>query len=207
VKTTRDWSDWLLIGEALVIGRQEAIDKAKNNQGRLYNETFHNWIQHAGFADLDKGDRGKLLNIMDDLDNVEAWRATLEQSERLRLNHPSAVWRRLKCKDRPSPWRSSQPSAQDEARENKRTLSKALKQRNAGSKADVLRQANKATRLGSDLLKEWSELFPLEDCGGYRFNLRPLRSAIEEVIAAWRQFQDYLADLERRQSDLGDEAA
>ena len=47
--------------------------------------------------DFDKGDRSRLLDVMDRLPAIESWRNTLTRTERMRLNHPSTVWRKWKA--------------------------------------------------------------------------------------------------------------
>lgn len=93
------WDDWRLIGQALLVGRKEAMRLAKKDRpaGRKYNELVGNWVQMHGFAEIDKSDRAKLLSIVEKLDEVEAWRATLTDSQRATLNHPSSIWRAWLC--------------------------------------------------------------------------------------------------------------
>ncbi len=96
------WHDWKLIGEALAVGRKESMAKAKADRpaGRKYNELFGHWIQIHGFHEIDKADRAKLLRIIENLDDVEAWRKTLTESQRTQINHPSSVWRAWTCPNR-----------------------------------------------------------------------------------------------------------
>ncbi len=108
---SRDWADWVLVGAALRVGRDEAMAKARTNKpsGKNYNTAFHHWLQLNDFADLDGSDRGKLLQIIDHLEAVEAWRATLTEAERLRWNHPSSVWRAYECPNRGNRGRATEP--------------------------------------------------------------------------------------------------
>jgi hypothetical protein len=89
------WEDWKQVGKAHVVGRATARRNTNKTSGRKYNEAFHAWMKKFGF-DLDKGDRARLFNVMDHLVDIETWLATLKPAERLRLNHPSSVWRRWK---------------------------------------------------------------------------------------------------------------
>jgi hypothetical protein len=99
------WQDWLIIGEALVIGREWAMAKANGKPGsRHYNVEFGEWLRLHGFDDIDKSDRSKLVSIMQALPKIEAWRATLTEGQRLRLNSPSAVWRAFLCPRRGRRW-------------------------------------------------------------------------------------------------------
>jgi hypothetical protein len=43
---------------------------------------------------INKGDRSILLKVMDNLPAITAWQATLSTSERIKYNHPQAVWKR-----------------------------------------------------------------------------------------------------------------
>jgi hypothetical protein len=69
--------------------------KAGKNEpeGKAYATAFSDWLKAHHFDDIDKSDRAKLLQIMESLEDVEAWRASLSPAERLRLNHPNSVWR------------------------------------------------------------------------------------------------------------------
>jgi hypothetical protein len=83
LRSDNTWVDWIDVGKAHVIGR-----------GRRFNDAFTAWCARHGFDDLDKGDRSRLFTVMDNLPAIEAWRATLTTTERMRLNHPSAVLRK-----------------------------------------------------------------------------------------------------------------
>jgi hypothetical protein len=91
------WEDWKRVGRAHEAGRTTAMHDSGSNKpaGRGYNAAFHAWVKKFGF-DLDKGDRARLFDVMDHLMEIEAWLETLKPAERLRLNHPSSVWRRWK---------------------------------------------------------------------------------------------------------------
>jgi hypothetical protein len=91
------WEDWKRVGEAHRVGRITAMRDGRANKpsGRGYNAALHAWAKQFGF-DLDKGDRKRLFDVMDHLVEIEEWLATLKPAERLRLNHPSSVWRRWK---------------------------------------------------------------------------------------------------------------
>jgi hypothetical protein len=90
------WEDWKHVGAALVIGRSGAMHNAGVNRpvGRRYNVAFAAWLKEFGFENLDKADRSRLFAVMDHLDEIESWRATLTPTQRFRLNHPSAVLRK-----------------------------------------------------------------------------------------------------------------
>src|SRR5262249_55446236 len=93
------FADWIYVGTAHVLGRAEAMRDAHTNkpEGRGYNAAFAAWARKFGFADLDKGDRARLFNVMDNLKDIVAWLEKLPPNERLRRNHPSSIWRRWKA--------------------------------------------------------------------------------------------------------------
>ena len=92
LKKDKNWEDWLKVGDALQIGREQAMREAGVNQpmGRGYNEIFGAWLVKNKLDDMDKGDRSRLFAAMDNRAAIEAWRQGLTLSERLRLNHPNA---------------------------------------------------------------------------------------------------------------------
>jgi hypothetical protein len=109
------WLDWLAIGEALSIGRQEAMANADTNRpiGSRYNAAFGEWLARHHFDDIDKGDRSRLFDVMDNLPAIEGWRATLTQTERLRLNHPNSVLRKWKAATVVKPPKEPKPTLRD----------------------------------------------------------------------------------------------
>jgi hypothetical protein len=92
------WNDWMAIGDALLIGRQDAMAAAETNQpiGSRYNSKFGSWLARHHFDNIDKGDRSHLIEVIDNRPAIEAWRATLTLTVRLRLSHPSSVLRKWK---------------------------------------------------------------------------------------------------------------
>jgi hypothetical protein len=92
------WEDWKQVGAALLIGQSGAMHNAGVNRpvGRRYNAAFAAWLKEFDFENLDKADRSRLFAVMDHLEEIETWRATLMPAQRLRLNHPSAVFRKWK---------------------------------------------------------------------------------------------------------------
>jgi hypothetical protein len=106
------WEDWKQVGAAIGIGRRRAMREAAVNRpvGCRYNVLFAAWLNEFGFDNLDKADRSRLFAVMDNLDKIEAWRATLTLTERRRLNHPSAVFRKWKSSHAISPNQNSRLS-------------------------------------------------------------------------------------------------
>ena len=107
--THKTWDDWILVGKALHVGRQEAIARTGMPPGhKLCNDAFSLWLkQHQDLADFNiidkKSCRARLLWIIDNLDKIERWRATRSVSERAAWNSPSTTYRVAHCKQRGLP--------------------------------------------------------------------------------------------------------
>ena len=115
------WEDWKQVGAALVIGRSGAMREAGVNRpvGRRYNAAFAAWLEEFGFENLDKADRSRLFAVIDHLQQIETWRATLTPPERFRLNHPSAVFRKWKSANAISQNQNSRLSPIKKCREDR----------------------------------------------------------------------------------------
>lgn len=116
LKKTKDYNDWLKVGEALQCGREWAMRQAQANkpEGKAYNMAFSEWLQRYKLDDLDKGDRSRLFQVMDALPQIEEWRRTLTLTERLKLNHPNAVLRKFKSAfEIPDPSKPVKPGLRD----------------------------------------------------------------------------------------------
>src|SRR5262249_6318984 len=93
---TKMWGDWMTIGEGLLEGRRWAMQMAATNrpEGKGYVTAFGEWLRRYRVDDMDKSDRAKLLQLMEERPAVEEWRAGLDVHERRSLNHPVIVWRK-----------------------------------------------------------------------------------------------------------------
>lgn len=96
------WSEWMTIGDGLLEGRRWAmrIAGAERPEGKGYNTAFAEWLKRYHVDDMDKSDRAKLLQIMEERPAVEEWRATLTATERRHLNNPVIVWRKWSAANR-----------------------------------------------------------------------------------------------------------
>jgi hypothetical protein len=92
----RMWGEWMTIGEGLLAGRHWAMRQAEANkpEGKGYVIAFAEWLKRFKVNDMDKSDRAKLLQIMEERPAIEEWRAELKPHERLQLNNPTLVWRK-----------------------------------------------------------------------------------------------------------------
>ena len=123
------WDDWKQVGAAHVIGRSGAMHEAGVNRplGRRYNAAFAAWLKKFGFENLDKADRSRLFVVMDQLEEIETWRATLTPTERLRLNHPSAVLRKWKSANAISRNQNCRLSPIEKCRQEKSALQQEIR--------------------------------------------------------------------------------
>jgi hypothetical protein len=99
LKKCKDYNDWVKVGEAILVGREWAMNQAQTNkpEGKAYNMAFGEWLQRYKLDDMDKGDRSRLFHMMDALPQIEDWRRTITLAERLKLNHPNAILRKFKA--------------------------------------------------------------------------------------------------------------
>jgi hypothetical protein len=93
---SRMWGDWMVVGEGLMEGRRWAMQKAGVNspEGKAYIIAFGEWLKKYRVDDMDKSDRAKLLQLMEERPAVEEWRASLTDWERRNTNNPVIVWRK-----------------------------------------------------------------------------------------------------------------
>jgi hypothetical protein len=91
------WSDWMYIADGFAVGRDKAMRVAGTNRpfGKAYTRAFAEWASTKPWVkNYDKGTRSNLLWCADHRSEVEAWRETLAQNERAKLNHPTNLKRR-----------------------------------------------------------------------------------------------------------------
>jgi hypothetical protein len=95
----RAWDDWLLIAEALQVGRAEVMRELHTNEpkGRRFEKAMNEWLIAHSFKEIDKGARCRLLACLKHRVDIEAWRSRLTDAERVRFNHPDVVLRRWKA--------------------------------------------------------------------------------------------------------------
>jgi hypothetical protein len=95
ISTARDWSDWQKVGAALAAGRTEAMRSANTNRskGKKYNQDFGDVLKREHLDSIDSATRYQLLQIAENLPAIEEWREKLDPDRRLKLNHPSTIWR------------------------------------------------------------------------------------------------------------------
>jgi hypothetical protein len=119
LKKDKSWQDWLAVGEALLVGRELAMREAGTNSptGKGYAYAFSDWLAENKLDDMDPSDRAKLFKVMDELPGIEQWRSTLTRTERLKLNHPTTVWRNYQKATEIPEAKVAKPSKADTLRE------------------------------------------------------------------------------------------
>jgi hypothetical protein len=95
--TGNAWQDWVTVGRAVAVGRVDAMRRAHTNEpsGQGYNVAMGDWLKHHPMLEqvvADRGNRARLLDLIDHLDKVEAWRKQLPTKKRLTLNYPKTVY-------------------------------------------------------------------------------------------------------------------
>jgi hypothetical protein len=90
------WGEWMVIGEGLIEGRRWAMQQAGADapEGKGYVIAFGEYLKRYKLDDMDKSDRAKLLQLMEERPAVEEWRAQLPTNQRRDLNNPTLVYRK-----------------------------------------------------------------------------------------------------------------
>jgi hypothetical protein len=88
------WSDWIKVGQALLIGRAAAMKAANTNRavGTRYNKAMGQWLRDHGLDGINNQERYRAILCVENRDAIEVWRATLDDAKRRRFNHPNSVW-------------------------------------------------------------------------------------------------------------------
>ena len=88
------WDDWMMVADALIVGRAAAMSAAKSNKpmGFLYNRIFGDWLRSHGFDGISNQERYRAILCTENRAAIETWRDTLDPAKVRRLNHPGAVW-------------------------------------------------------------------------------------------------------------------
>jgi hypothetical protein len=88
------WQDWARVGHALLILRRDTMLETRANRpmGWRYNAAFGAALKANGLDGISGQDRYKIIQCLEHEIEIEQWRATLDEKQRLRLNHPNAIW-------------------------------------------------------------------------------------------------------------------
>jgi len=93
LRRSATFNDWTVVAKALQIGRAACMATAKTNRavGTTYNRAMGLWLDLHGLAEISGQERHRALKMLDQIEAIEEWRATLTGEERRRWNHPAAV--------------------------------------------------------------------------------------------------------------------
>jgi hypothetical protein len=91
-----------------------AAARTNNIQDPLYKRIFSRELQKAEYV-LEAKERQHLIECMDNLAEIEVWRATLREDERRAWNHPSTVLKKWRASVRGEP--ASSPKVKEGLRE------------------------------------------------------------------------------------------
>jgi hypothetical protein len=88
------WSDWVDVGKALVILRDEAMAKADVTTpfGKPYTRAMGAALRLHGFDDVLQQARYRIMLCMEHIGEIEAFRSGLDEKQLRRMNHPDSVW-------------------------------------------------------------------------------------------------------------------
>jgi hypothetical protein len=141
LRADETFEKWVAIGRAIEAGKSAIMRFLNTNQskGRVWSETFGQWLRENEFDQIDKGVRSRLQTCLYNLPAIEAWRRTLGLTLRLQLNHPNAVLRR---------WQTSRAAPKDAARNGAPTNRKDIEIVRLQEELDA---ANRKLRHSSDL--------------------------------------------------------
>ena len=97
IKSGSHWRDWMFLADGFAVGQAKAMRAAGTNRpyGKAFTRAMGDWLKARPWANgYDKGTRSNLLWCADHRNEIEAWRESLAQNERDKLNHPTALKRR-----------------------------------------------------------------------------------------------------------------
>jgi hypothetical protein len=95
----RVYDDWLVIADALDVGRTDVMRALHTNQahGRRYQKAMGEWLIAHGFKEINKGTRSRLLECLKYKAEIQAWRSRLTAAEQFAFGHPDTVLRKWKA--------------------------------------------------------------------------------------------------------------
>jgi hypothetical protein len=145
IQRGQTWLDWRKVAELFAHGRRQAMLRGHANkpEGKGYNLCFSAWLDaHPKLRSIDKATRNHAMQCVDNIDAIEAWRATLGENQRQTINHPTTVLRRFT---------SAQRETAGEAAPKKQTEREALREANATLEGEVAKLKRTIEQSGENL--------------------------------------------------------
>ena len=112
----RTWEHYIVIGEAMVAARAEIMRKLDRNDptGPAYQREFKTWLVKYRLADMDKGARARLIELIDALPEVKEMLSGWSDQDRRKRNHPNTIYHALEkwrvAHGRPTETRTKKPT-------------------------------------------------------------------------------------------------
>lgn len=103
VQSGAHWEDWGLIADGFLVGRTEAyrLSGTNNENDPRYKRAFKAWMDENPWSKhYDRAVRSHLFWVAENRSEIDAWRRTLAQNERAKLNHPTSVKRKFDAAQR-----------------------------------------------------------------------------------------------------------
>jgi hypothetical protein len=94
VHARKSWGDWLAVGYALRVLRQDALLEAKTDKpyGKIYTRAFGRLLCEHGLDDIGQQVRWRLRQILEHESDIALWLSTLSEQQRCKLSHPDSIW-------------------------------------------------------------------------------------------------------------------
>ena len=119
VQIRRTPEQWKMVRAGLVVIRDLAMREtgATSVMSKLYRNRFHELLQHRAYSCEKMSDttRKTLLQCAQLAPGIDEWHASLDEEERLRLNHPERVLRAFRESQGHKPARRQSRQAQHDA--------------------------------------------------------------------------------------------
>jgi hypothetical protein len=99
INRAESFDGWRAIGAALSVGKAHALHVTGANAawGRNYSRAFSEWMKQHGFDKMARSVRSVAIELHENANAIEAWRATLPGRQRERLVHPLSNVRRWRA--------------------------------------------------------------------------------------------------------------
>jgi hypothetical protein len=89
----QNFHDWQQVSAALGIGTMLCAGLAGDTTGAKYARLYSVWLRRNGLEGVDAGDRSRLKYYREHASEIDAWRNSLPENKRRRVNHPRTVIR------------------------------------------------------------------------------------------------------------------
>lgn len=89
-----NWENWLRIGHSIAAAQDLAIEVTGQSSGRGFNSFMTTWYGiYPECAKVEKSARSYAVKCWRERAEINEWRNTMGESQKLRLNHPQTVYK------------------------------------------------------------------------------------------------------------------